>query len=591
MAGWPRRAPWGDWLDRLERLAPRVLRQPDRVLGVLAALRPMSAVGPVGLEEVRSVLEGRLLAVQEPPPARRYGRVLVAGPEQVRGRCFRTVFIPGLAERMFPQKLSQDPLLLDEARSGLERRLDTGEDRGRRERLLLHLCVGAASERLHVSYPRLDVWEARARVPSFYGLDLLRGARGRVPDHEALSEAAVQSGDATLAWPAPRDAARAIDEQEHDLAVLRGLLDEREPDRVRGHAHYLLRLNPALRRAVVERWARGERRWSHFDGLIRVTDGTRAALAAQRLEARPYSLSALQRFAACPYQFLLAAVYRLDAARRPAPLQRLDPLTRGSLVHRVQAELFRALEHREALPVTGASLEHAHAVLREVMARVESAYREALMPAIDRVWDDEIEAVARDLRGWLQRVASEGERWMPRCFEWAFGLPLDEHRDPRSVEQPVVIGGRFTLRGAVDLVEEHHESGSLRVTDHKTGKNRSRSDFVVGGGTVLQPVLYSLVVEAATGKPVVEGRLSFCTTAGGFSESVVTLSDDHRRRGLEVLEVIDRAIEHGELAPAPADGACARCGFTSVCGRDEEARVARKPHYHLRDLQALRSRP
>ena len=36
------------------------------------------------------------------------------------------------------------------------------------------LAAGAASERLHVSYPRIELSESRARVPSFYALDVMR---------------------------------------------------------------------------------------------------------------------------------------------------------------------------------------------------------------------------------------------------------------------------------------------------------------------------------------------------------------------------------------------------------------------------------
>jgi hypothetical protein len=50
MAAWPERASWGEWLQRFEQLAPRVLRAPAHVLRVLADLRPMAGVGPVGLD-------------------------------------------------------------------------------------------------------------------------------------------------------------------------------------------------------------------------------------------------------------------------------------------------------------------------------------------------------------------------------------------------------------------------------------------------------------------------------------------------------------------------------------------------------------
>ena len=617
MSGWPSSASWGDWLARFEGFVPRVLRAPAYVLRVLADLRPMATVGPVTLDEVRGVLSARLLMVDAEPPPRRYGRVLVATPAQIRGRAFRVVFVPGLAERMFPQKPRQDPLLPDAARgqltvvgqalSGLPGgpdkarptynpepqtgRLATVADRGRRERLLLHLAAGAATERLHVSYPRLDVAEGRVRVPSFYALDVLRGASGSIPDHETLAQAAAEAGDATLAWPAPSDPANAIDDQEHDLAVLRGLLDARDPAAVRGHAQYMLRLNPALRRSVTERWARGEKKWSQFDGIIRVGDRVRAALDRHRLGNRRYSLSALQRFSACPYQFLLAAIYRLEPAEQPQPLQRLDPLTRGSIVHRMQAVFFRTLRQRGALPIRPASLDGALGVLDEVMTAVAAEYRETLLPAIDRVWDEEIAAIGRDLRGWVRHVAADGDAWTPRYFELGFGLRIDSERDPGSAPDPVTVDGRFILHGSIDLVEEDAAGGTLRVTDHKTGKDRSREGLTIGGGATLQPVLYSLAVEQVLGKPVTESRLFFCTSAGGYKVRPVRLTPDARRLGIEALEIVDRAIETGFLAAAPAEGACTWCDFRPVCGPNEEQRVARKPVDRLRDLIELRSRP
>ena len=75
-----------------------------------------------------------------------------------------------------------------------------------------------------------------------------------------------------------------------------------------------------------------------------------AVLEAQRLGKRPYSLTALQRYSACPYQFLLSAIYRLEPLEEPTPVQRLDPLTKGGLFHAMQAAFFRARAAANALP-------------------------------------------------------------------------------------------------------------------------------------------------------------------------------------------------------------------------------------------------
>lgn len=588
---WPPRALWGEWLDRFERLAPRVLRMPAYVLRVLADLRPMADVGPVDLDEARRVLSDRLLTLESQPPARRYGRVFVGTPQQARGRGFRVVCVPGLAERMFPQKPREDPLLLDDVRAATSPALTTQRHRLAEERLLLQLAAGAASERLYVSYPRIELSEARARVPSFYALDVMRAATGRVPDPEGLEERAREAGNATLAWPAPPRPEDAIDDQEHDLAVLRRLLDEKRPDAVKGHAHYLLKLNDCLRRSVVDRWARGERRWSASDGLTRISAQTRGALAAQRLTARPYSISALQRFSACPYQFVLAAMYRLQPMEQPEPLQRMDPLTRGAIFHDIQARFFRALDARGALPVSAASREDPRVVLDDVIETVAAREHDELAPAVERVWTDEVASIRRDLHAWLDYLARDGEEWQPKYFEFAFGSVPGE-RDPGSVREAVTLDGGFKLRGAIDLIEEHRQTKRLRVTDHKTGRKPDRIEqMIVGAGAVLQPVLYAMAAEAALGQSVSHGRLFYCTAAGSFSAHPIPLNDMTRAAGLEVLHVIDRAIESGFLAAAPTEDACERCDFRMVCGSDVFRRVQRKPQGPLADLHELRSRP
>ncbi|MEE2637398.1 MAG: PD-(D/E)XK nuclease family protein [Acidobacteriota bacterium] len=607
LSEFPERALWGEWLDRLEALAPMVLRWPDRVLATLTELRPMADVGPTPLAEVQDVLAERLTELQADPPARRYGRVFVGAPEHVRGRVFHVVFVPGLAERVFPQKQRQDPLLLDD----LRRVLNTGtgekwtednpvlglpvlDDRAASERLLLRLAVGAATRRLYLSYPRLQLGESRPRVPSFYALDLERARTGRVPDFAVTEREAFRRVDSRLAWPAPPDPDDAIDDTEHDLAVLGPLLRQHVSPELTGRARYLLQLEPGLRRSLLTRWARWKPPWSRYDGLYHPDTAAHEALDTYRLSARPYSVSALQRFAMCPYQFLLAAVFRLQPREEIASLERLDPLTRGRMFHEVQAELVRALEMRGALPVTRERLQETWTLLDETLDRVAARYYEELAPAIDRVWTDEVEKLRTDLKGWVHQVSDEDGEWIPIRAELGFGFPAVPGRDARSVPEPVSLEGGWKLHGIVDLVEARARptvDGELRVTDHKTGRNRTAERMVVGHGEVLQPVLYGMAVEQALGRPVSESRLFFSTVAGGYTTRTVPLGETERRHGLEVLTIIDRALEMGVIVPAPRRGACAWCDFRPVCGPWEETRVLRKDETKLVDLSVLRRLP
>ena len=593
LAQWPDAATWGEWLGHFVDLAGRSLRRPDRVLDVLASLRPMASVGPVSLEEVRDVLRDRLVTLDWPPLQRRYGRVFVGTPHQARGRTFRVVFVPGLAERVVPQRPHEDPLLLDERRAQIDDALVEQNDRRDAERLLLKLSIGAAEERLYLSYPRLDVAETRARVPSFYALDVARAITGEIPDHRRLADEAAEEAGASLAWPAPRDASQAIDDLEHDLASLKPLLDSRDPASVRGQARYLLDLNASLARSIRSRWARAHKAWSKSDGLIQVSPAIKSAFDKERLSNRPYSLSALQRYSTCPYQFLLSTIYRLEPREEPEPLVRLDPLTRGSLFHRAQAEFFRAMQLRGLLPVTRDRVPEASRVAEDALARAAAEYEELLAPAIPRVWRDEIDELRRDLGIWVQKMApmddvTDARSWVPEYFEFSFGLS-DAGRDPRSLKEPVTIDGGFVLRGSVDLIERTPAGDMLRITDHKTGRNRSNKDLIIGGGTVLQPVLYSVAVEQGLGTPVTAGRLYYCTTPGGFADHSIAMSDYNRNQGLQALAIIDRAVELGFLVAAPGKGVCRWCDFRPVCGPREEERVANKAPDKLADLENLRS--
>src|SRR6184192_1932658 len=590
LAALPAQATWGEWLGQLRALATAALRSPDAVLATLAELEPMAPVGPVDLDEVQLVLGPRLRELTVPPPRRRYGAVLITTAEAARGLAFDVVFVPGLAEKLFPRKIVEDPILLDAERETLGvPALTTRHARGAAERLALRLAIGAARERVLLSYPRIDVEQARPRVPSFYGLEALRAAEGALPGFEELGLRAEPESGGRLGWPAPKEPENAIDEAEYDLALLAPLLTA-DPETTAGTATYLLTANPHLARALRARARRWLRRWTPADGLVDPDPLAREALARHQLGARSFSPTGLQHFALCPYRFLLQAIHRLEPREEPAAIEVLDPLTRGALFHDVQFEVLSELRAAGLLPYRPADLERTLATLDVVLERVAARYAEDLSPAIPRVWQDGIETIRCDLREWLRRAASAGDGWVPQKFELSFGL-ADRDRpnaDPASVGDPVRVLGDLTLRGSIDLVERHAR-GAVRATDHKTGKARAADGVVIGGGQVLQPVLYALALEQLLPEPVEGGRLYYCTADGGFQERVVPLDAESRASAGTVADIVGRALADGFLPAAPVAGACRWCDYRPVCGPHEEARVARKPPERLAELARLRA--
>ncbi len=563
----PAAAHWKEWLDHLTALARLALRRPEPVLAVLAEFEPMAEVGPATLDE-------RFL--RREPPQRRYGRIFVGSIDEARGREFGVVFLPGLAEGLFPQRALEDPLLLDDFRRAMGDQLPRRDDRVLQERRRLGIAVAAARERLIASYPRMDVAEARPRVPSFYALELPRAVEGSLPELKQFERLAREAAPARLNWPAPAESADAIDDVEYDLVMLDQALSTS-----RG-ARYLVETNEHLARSLRARWKRWAPKWTEADGLVTADAAALAALSEHRLNARPWSPSSLQQFAACPYKFALHGIYGLRPRDEAVPIEQLDPLTRGGLFHAVQFALLGELRRGSLLPVNGENLAGVLQIADRVLDRVAAKYEEDLVPAIPRVWRSEIEDLRTDLRGWLQHIAVNDDEWEPIHFEFGFGLRSTADRDPASTSEDANLSEcGVRLRGSIDLVERHTTRGVLRVTDHKTGKPPDTVPAYVGGGRFLQPLLYGLAAENLLNATVESGRLFYATQQGGYQSMSIPLSVKARQFLTRLLTNIDGAIAEGFLPPAPQKDACDFCDYRTVCGPYEELRFAR--HKDRRD--------
>jgi CRISPR/Cas system-associated exonuclease Cas4 (RecB family) len=578
LAALPRNAVWREWLTHLRQLATLSLRNPESVLAVLAELEPMAEVGPAGIDEVISVLSSRLRFLRREPPDRRFGRVLVAGIEEARGRSFDVVFLPGLVEGLFPRRMLEDPLLLDVSRVRLSGGLPLREDRVMAERQLLHVAVGAATKHLIVSFPNMDLAQGRARVPSLYALEIARAVEGRIPELQRFELETQAKAEARLTWPAPVNPLHSIDDGEYDLSWYRDHVD------TPGSCTYL-KTNQSLYNSLLARYERWEKKWTSWDGLVKTDASVRQILGAHRLEHSVYSASSLQHFAACPYRFYLYGIYGLKPRETVTRLEQLDPLTRGALFHAVQFRFFQKWRQRP-----DAQLEEALASLDIVLDSIADKYEEDLAPAIPRVWRAEIEELRTDLREWLRLWYTRLPEWEPLHFELAFGLgPVDSEHDSVSNSKPVVVLNRMRLRGSIDLIEQHRSRPVLRVIDHKTGKRPTRQAVAIGGGSTLQPALYALASEALLGKSVETGRLEYCTQRGGYTVTDIKVDNNTRQYLDHALKIIQTSIESGFLPTAPQQGACSVCDYRLVCGPHEELRVKKwkPPIEALEDLRSL----
>jgi len=570
---------WGDWLDWLERLAVSSLVSPEGVLSLLKELRPMASIGPVSLPEVREVLSERLTLLPQRPSGDRYGKVWVAPIEAARGLSFDMVLVPGLAERMFPRKIIEDPLLLDSLRTRLGAGLSLQKDRIAKERLFLRLAIGAASRKIVFSYPSVDLAKGRAKVPSFYLLEVARASQGELPDFESLAREAASSSGARLGWPAPRERGQAIDTAEFDLAFLSDSFrrDLKDKDLL-GSGRYLVEVNSALARSLRARYLRGKA--GHFttaDGFLEASKAAKEILAQHRLEARAYSVTALEKYAACPYRFYLNAILRIRPREIVEAVTHLDPLTKGSILHAAQFEISKRLGEAGLLPATTDNLGEVLQLFEMVFGEVQDHFEEDLAPAIERIWKDELERIRFDLRGWLRREAARKDGFVPYRREFTFGMRPTGPADPASTLEVAVLKNGLRLRGAIDLVEKRAIDGKVRITDHKSGKAWMPEGAVVNGGENLQPILYTLAYEALTGEEVDSARLYYVTQRAGYAERVVRADEEALNVVAEFQRRLDEVIEEGYFPASPLEKpGCGWCDYLAICGPRMQIDAKRK---------------
>jgi RecB family exonuclease len=263
----------------------------------------------------------------------------------------------------------------------------------------------------------------------------------------------------------------------------------------------------------------------------------------ERLSQMHQTLSAtsIESFLQCPFQFFAAKTLRLRP-RPPAPLERLDVMVQGSILHEALAEFARS-------PLLGA------AVFDPVF---EEWRRRACIPPGYRT-----EAVRLQLLRHFEAFVTDSRPWL----NWS-----------RRVEEKFsfALNPLLTITGRIDRLDISSANQAL-VIDYKysTGENiRKRIEDPVQGG------LYLLAAERQFG--FAPAGVLYCGLRNGVTwdgwhvplaglesigESTTPtrlreLMDEAARRAVDVHE----AIISGRIAVQPADrDKCNWCDFRDIC--------------------------
>jgi ATP-dependent helicase/DNAse subunit B len=524
----PASATWSEQLAYLSELLGTYVKDSEGLTAALATLADLDALSqPVSsdrfLQVVRAAIEGVRVSDVTDERQGAFARrgVNVLDVNSLRSLSFRAVAVVGLVERSFPPPPRQDPLLLDDERDALGESaafdLPLRARGADGEALQFALAVSAAQERLQLSYARAQGAGGRGQLPSRFFRDAARALTG-----ESVSAARI---DELPAWLYRRisakrlsseDSARALGIQEYERALLE--------DRPGLGIALLARGTPTVQRAIEAQRARWRsRELTAFDGML--GEDSLAELLTSVGPERTLSPTALQAYATCPYRFFLANVIRLKELEEPEAIERIDALSRGSLIHRI---LQRFLESLAGAKPSAARRKADLADLRAIALEECAAVEQRGLTGYPALWRHDRESLLEDLDTWYDAEVEDvdAQRYDRAAFEVRFGQAwAQEETSQISVDDPIEIdadGARLRLAGRIDRLEWSEKGDALRVIDYKTGGTwDAPEEDQVAGGRALQLPLYLLagasVLERSPDDGV--GQYFYATRRGDFERS------------------------------------------------------------------------
>jgi ATP-dependent helicase/DNAse subunit B len=491
-----------------------------------------------------------------------------------RGVPFRMVIIPGMAEKSFPPLIRQDAILLDHERKILNRSLGgketeplplKTEGRLEEERLLYRLAIGAAKEKLILSFPRIEIGTGKERLPSSFLLASAKALTGESTDFQKfekfpgfvripLSEIAVKSPE------------KALDEVEFDISTGRQKLEEKKTEALL----YLRELSPFFGRGLLlesSRW--GKKIFTGFEGLLSSKEALQILQERYSIFKKSISPTRLEAYASCPYQYLLSVIMGIEALVEPEKEATINPLDKGTLIHSILWRFFTDLkkERGSSLHLEPKDLER----LLEVANKEFIEFERMGVTGYSMLWEVEKRSILDNLVDFFNEELNETE-FIPTYFEVRYGMkPLDFQESEISTEEPVPLklaGETVNLKGRIDRIDLTKDGKRARVRDYKTGKVLAKAnDFQ--GGTTLQLPLYLYAARQLLGrlhKGVEVESAEYYSLKNGkrvrFEGSELQAKEAKLH---EILNTIVASIEDGIFIAVP-DGQCRYCDLEVICG-------------------------
>ena len=394
--------------------------------------------------------------------------VKIAQLSELRNMEFDTVFLGDFVEGSFPESYRPDPLLPDHP-------YRTEEEQLYNNRLMFYGVLKSFRKRLYLLVPQRE--REAELIPSPFLGQLMA-----IADVETIKVANPERGSipgflstyGNHVWTTPTT---ANGEFPPEIANMRPLID-----------HVI----------AVEKSREETHEYLAYEGVL--TAGAFSTESRERLERRrrwTYSVTELETYAKCPFQYFVGNVLKLSIKDEEVE-DELSSLEKGLLLHKVLFTFFYNRREQGYPPIPQCvddDFEEAKCQLNEILQNASEERRgernEPPIGANNLFWQTDIAKLRLALHKWLEAERSSDLPVIPSYFEVNFGQAGKPADSELSCTKPIPIGD-VRMKGKIDRLDLGN--GAFNVIDYKTGRSTIRMPEILSGRSLQLPI-YLLIAQ------------------------------------------------------------------------------------------------
>lgn len=447
---------------------------------VMRLLKQLDRIGAqVTWETWMDVFRKALEATRIPMPGQSTLGVQIFDAMAARGHAFRTLFLLGMNDQVFPRVVREDAFLRDRDRTVLAEslgyKIDEKMNGFDEESLLFALLRQSARDQVYFVYQRAD-HKGRPLLPSSLLMECVRDGQGG--GNREISVPLRLSERVTIPYCPP--GADTLQETR-----LRYLLQGRviQPDSQELSLWWKIFRHGLLAVPALEGILTGA---GPFDGLI-----AEGGDHWRSLSSRGLSPSALERYAQCPFRYWMEQVLCTKNFREPLSRE-IPSRVWGELGHAILHQVYQHLVE-QGWPSSSLESVQPSALISDCIEQLSEAYAAQYGKGHVVLWERMTTQLAQVVLLMIEHDQREygAESMMPVGFEVeAEGAIPSLAPDGSSV---------IKIHGRLDRVDRQAHDSSIRIVDYKfsggLGSRTDESDLLGEAlqGRRLQPPLYSFM--------------------------------------------------------------------------------------------------